>query len=573
MGDQCTDGKRKRAKYLLDEDELEAVKAKERAEKEEKDREQQRTGIVKPEEAAGDENHEQVPHYIAGRGGSSSGLDSTVYPPPADPFASTDEQRQQSQSQPPPQNTFFGLPSAPAPDLFAQPPFATAPTAPSDLPSSAVHPNNTPPYSFGSESASLEYSILSAMLNGIDPHLLTGSPDDHDAFASAAGGAVSGHSANNGSGVTPSMELSSFLNPSVGSGNAAPTGTTLPSVGMASDFTSPWLTGPLQATPATATTDPSSNNAANYTTPGWNTNTPAAFGNVAGLTNGSTSNSTRSQIGQLHAIGGEDGSNSAGGSGEVGSGGFRALEVPSPSPSIVSARLGGGRAGSTPPSSTNADHSMQKAGVPPHYAHAPPPPSAFEAHWRDRVNHIYSDLTRPFPYTEGYHFLLKYVTENFQKSDVLRIVRALGLFRPSLIALQMPLTEEDEVFVERSIQRTILEFEKLISFSGTPTVVWRRTCEICVVGSEFSMLTGWTREGLLGRRIYEYWDKASTLEYWEKFASHAFENTSQSIVANVVLKRPDGTSVPCAACFSIKRNVFDLPSLVVGAFLPILSSL
>lgn len=45
---------------------------------------------------------------------------------------------------------------------------------------------------------------------------------------------------------------------------------------------------------------------------------------------------------------------------------------------------------------------------------------------------------------------------SFEKNDVLRIVRALAIFRPSLIALQMPLTEEDEVFVERSFQRTIL---------------------------------------------------------------------------------------------------------------------
>lgn len=97
---------------------------------------------------------------------------------------------------------------------------------------------------------------------------------------------------------------------------------------------------------------------------------------------------------------------------------------------------------------------------------------------------------------------------------MLRIVRALAIFRPSLIALQMPLTEEDEVFVERSFQRTILEFEKLISFSGTPTVVWRRTCEICVVGAEFCMLTQWPREELLGRHIYEFMDKNSTLDYW-----------------------------------------------------------
>lgn len=33
----------------------------------------------------------------------------------------------------------------------------------------------------------------------------------------------------------------------------------------------------------------------------------------------------------------------------------------------------------------------------------------------------------------------------FEKNDILRIIRALATFRPSLIALQMPLTEEDEV--------------------------------------------------------------------------------------------------------------------------------
>lgn len=45
---------------------------------------------------------------------------------------------------------------------------------------------------------------------------------------------------------------------------------------------------------------------------------------------------------------------------------------------------------------------------------------------------------------------------SLEKAQVLRIVRALAIFRPSLIALQMPLTEEDEIFVERSIQRTIM---------------------------------------------------------------------------------------------------------------------
>lgn len=51
---------------------------------------------------------------------------------------------------------------------------------------------------------------------------------------------------------------------------------------------------------------------------------------------------------------------------------------------------------------------------------------------------------------------MQYLQQNFDKSDILRVVRALAIFRPSLIALQMPLTEEDEVFVERCLQRSLI---------------------------------------------------------------------------------------------------------------------
>ena len=44
----------------------------------------------------------------------------------------------------------------------------------------------------------------------------------------------------------------------------------------------------------------------------------------------------------------------------------------------------------------------------------------------------------------------------FDKNDILRVVRALAIVRPSLIALQMPLTEEDEVFVEKCFQRSLI---------------------------------------------------------------------------------------------------------------------
>jgi hypothetical protein len=44
----------------------------------------------------------------------------------------------------------------------------------------------------------------------------------------------------------------------------------------------------------------------------------------------------------------------------------------------------------------------------------------------------------------------------------------------------------------------------LISYSGTPTVVWRRTGEIALVGKEFSLLTQWSRDMLLNKKTYIY---------------------------------------------------------------------
>lgn len=48
------------------------------------------------------------------------------------------------------------------------------------------------------------------------------------------------------------------------------------------------------------------------------------------------------------------------------------------------------------------------------------------------------------------------------------------------------------------------ELDKLVSFSGTPTLAWRRTGEICLVGPEFCMLTGWEKEELIGRKKFVY---------------------------------------------------------------------
>ncbi|TFK25172.1 transcription activator of gluconeogenesis ERT1 [Coprinopsis marcescibilis] len=219
----------------------------------------------------------------------------------------------------------------------------------------------------------------------------------------------------------------------------------------------------------------------------------------------------------------------------------------------------------TPPLSNASPSSI--ASVPPGVTDSSRPKSA--------VSHLQSindRVTKPYDYTEGYHFLMKHLPTRFEKNDILRIVRALAIFRPSLIALQMPLSLDDEIFVEKCFQRSLLELGKLISYSGTPTVVWRRTGEICLVAPEFCMLTEWPMEELVGRKkyIYELFENQSVVEYWENFASHAFENTTRSVYSHCVLLKPSGAPVPATFCFSIRRDLFDLPSMVIGQWLPLL---
>lgn len=195
----------------------------------------------------------------------------------------------------------------------------------------------------------------------------------------------------------------------------------------------------------------------------------------------------------------------------------------------------------------------------------------------------------------------------------------------------MPLTVEDEIFVERSFQRTLIELEKLISFSGTPTLVWRRTGEIVLVGTEFTLLSEWRREDLLSRDrsvttegindsslniekkistkgkrryIFEVFDQDSLVEYYETFAQHAFESSStvsviccndqvsgqlktvlrvselrlkrnliplslvqQTIMFTCSIVTPKGRKVPCTFGYNLKRDIFGLPQMVIGQFL------
>ncbi|KAI8996841.1 hypothetical protein BDB01DRAFT_768714 [Pilobolus umbonatus] len=185
---------------------------------------------------------------------------------------------------------------------------------------------------------------------------------------------------------------------------------------------------------------------------------------------------------------------------------------------------------------------------------------------------IYTRVQRPYNYAESYHHLIQYVKQRMSREGLMKISRALVIFRPSYMSLVASLTEIDLIYMEKCVQRTLLEYEKLISFSGTPTAVWRRTGELVLVGKEFSLLTQWTKEALLGKTtyIYELMDNGSAIEYWEKFSQHAFDNVESGVNMSIILMSPSHRPIPCSFCFTLKRDIFDLPSVVIGNFLPIL---
>lgn len=111
---------------------------------------------------------------------------------------------------------------------------------------------------------------------------------------------------------------------------------------------------------------------------------------------------------------------------------------------------------------------------------------------------IYLAVKKPYSYTAGFHALTAYLTTRFSRERVLAIAKALATVRPSFIACNKNLTNDDLIFTEQAFQRAICEYKEIISNTSTPTIVCRRTGEIAVVSKEFTLMTDWRKEVLLG---------------------------------------------------------------------------
>lgn len=187
---------------------------------------------------------------------------------------------------------------------------------------------------------------------------------------------------------------------------------------------------------------------------------------------------------------------------------------------------------------------------------------------------VYSKVTAPYQYTQGYHALIAYLRGRFAKPQLMVLARSMAEYRPSFIATTKTLQEEDLIFMEKCFQRTLLEFHKFITSSGTPTVVWRRTGQIAAAGREFCILTGWQHTELVRceepRFIMEIMDDSSVTKYFDVFTTLAFGDSRGVIMTECTLLKPSGERVRTACTWTVKRDVFDIPMMIIGNFLPIL---
>jgi PAS domain-containing protein len=189
---------------------------------------------------------------------------------------------------------------------------------------------------------------------------------------------------------------------------------------------------------------------------------------------------------------------------------------------------------------------------------------------RKTTKHIYDAVKAPYPYTQRFHNLTAFLLDRFPHEKRIRIAKALSAIRPSFIALTKDLSEDDLIFMEQAFQRQLIEYEDRWQSIGTPSIICRRTGEIVSCNKEFSLVTGWRRDVLVGKEpnlnvnfgsvsgtqtgtssrgavtpriptaevdtsipqpvfITEVFDHDSACEFWETFAEVGFSASASSM--------------------------------------------
>ncbi|KAK9473291.1 zinc cluster transcriptional activator [Dipodascopsis tothii] len=183
-------------------------------------------------------------------------------------------------------------------------------------------------------------------------------------------------------------------------------------------------------------------------------------------------------------------------------------------------------------------------------------------------------LLAPFNYVKGYARLQKYMDNHMSPVSRQRILKPLSIFRPAFRAIAQSLIDVDLVLVEEAFERMLLDYDRVFTSMAIPACLWRRTGEIYRGNKEFAALVEVPVEDLRDGRlaIYELMSEDSTVNYWEKYGNIAFDSGQKAVLTSCTLKSRDGLSKrSCCFSFTIRRDRYNIPSCIIGNFIPVYS--
>ncbi|KAJ5666699.1 hypothetical protein N7462_011108 [Penicillium macrosclerotiorum] len=182
-------------------------------------------------------------------------------------------------------------------------------------------------------------------------------------------------------------------------------------------------------------------------------------------------------------------------------------------------------------------------------------------------------LLKPFNYVKGYARLNQYMEKNMQQISRQKILRQLDKFRPKFRERMQSLTDIELILVEMWFERSLMEYDRVFASMAIPACCWRRTGEIFRGNNEMAQLIDVPIESLRDGKlaIHEIIVEDQLVSYWEKFGAIAFDNTQKAMLTSCTLKspsNPNGEGIQCCFSFTIRRDNHNIPSLIVGNFLP-----
>ncbi|KAH7074244.1 transcription activator of gluconeogenesis [Paraphoma chrysanthemicola] len=113
---------------------------------------------------------------------------------------------------------------------------------------------------------------------------------------------------------------------------------------------------------------------------------------------------------------------------------------------------------------------------------------------------IYEGIRKPYDYVKGYHRLFLTCHKKFDKVGLAQAQEYLTNYRPVLVSVHGDMDTADLVHQERGLQRNLMTLEEHFEQVGTPFLICRRSGEVVGCNKEFTILTGWRKEVLLGHQ-------------------------------------------------------------------------